>query len=272
MQLGELQGQLTRFTERGANVVALSVDAPAHSRSMIRRMKLGFSIVSDQDQAVMQAYGVQNPDTRELALHAVYIVDESRQVIYRKVASRRPLSEELLDAIDFHTGNYPLADKRFEREATVVAFPKNNFQALIELSTSRGLPVGVDPEMILPTIELMQQGRSDDALIVYRHLVESLSVDHSEADLLRVAAWLVNQLVPLPTEAHLAGRGLSDALTRQRQSRELPAADSKSLDAVQKDLDLLRTLIRNNAVRWQLRFAKTMLRSYRELSLASIRD
>jgi hypothetical protein len=235
-------------------------------------MKLGFSIASDQDQAVMQAYGVQNPDTRELALHAVYIVDESRQVIYRKVASRRPLSQELLDAIDFHAGNYPLADKRFRREATVVAFPENNFQALIELSTNTGLPVGVDSEMILPIIEVIRQGRLDDALIAYRHLVDSLAVDHSEAELLRVAAWLVNQLVSLPTEAHLAGRGLSDALTRQRQSRELSTGDSKALDAVQKDLGVLRTLIRNNAVRWQLRSAKTMLRSYRELSLASTRD
>lgn len=218
----------------------------------------------------MQAYGVQNPDTRELALHAVYIVDEIRQVIYRKVASRRPLSQELLDAIDFHAGNYPLADKRFKREATVVAFPQNNFQALIELSTNTGLPVGVDPEMILPIIEVTRQGRSDDALITYRHLVDSLAVDHSEAELLRVAVWLVNQLVSLPTEAHLAGRGLSDALTRQ--SRELSTGDSKARDAVQKDLDVLRTLIRNNAVRWQLRSAKTMLRSYRELSLASTRD
>ncbi|MGV0035991.1 MAG: redoxin domain-containing protein [Candidatus Azotimanducaceae bacterium WSBS_2022_MAG_OTU7] len=64
MQLGELQSQLQRFANRGVKVVAISVDPPAHSRSMIRRMGLEFPIVSDERQEVQKAYRVQNPDTR----------------------------------------------------------------------------------------------------------------------------------------------------------------------------------------------------------------
>ena len=104
MQLGELQHQIARFQRRGVNVAALSVDKPRDSEAMVKRMGLTFALGSDADQAVIKAFRVQNPDTQELALHAVYIVDQQRRVFYRKVASRRPTSPELIDAIDAYRG------------------------------------------------------------------------------------------------------------------------------------------------------------------------
>jgi len=75
----------------------------------------GHCRLSDEDQSIMKEYGVRNSDTKELALHAVFILDEDRKGFYRKVASRRPVSQELLDAINYHYGTYPLGDEALVR-------------------------------------------------------------------------------------------------------------------------------------------------------------
>ena len=111
MQLGELQNQIARFERRQVNVVALSVDEPAASQAMVNRLGLSFPLGSDPEQQVIKAFRVQNPDTRELAIHAVYVVDEHGVVFYRKVGLRRPLSQELIDAIDAERGDYPRSDE-----------------------------------------------------------------------------------------------------------------------------------------------------------------
>ncbi len=275
MQLGELQSQLERFDNRGVKVVALSVDPPAHSRSMIRRMGLAFPITSDEHQVVQKAYRVQNPETQELALHAVFIVGEDGRVFYRKIASRRPKSQELLDAIDYYQGNYPVADLPKTHDGTVVAFPTNDFQALLELATNGVLPASIDPALLMPMIDLIRRGDLDDATVSYRAVIQTLAGSHSEQQLLATAAWFARTTLDLPDEAMLTGRALNQALRlqreiRQRQKANISQASTRELDAVQKDLDTLRATVRKNAVNWRLRSAKTMLRSYRELSLAAL--
>ena len=275
MQLGELQSQLQRFANRGVKVVAVSVDPPAHSRSMIRRMGLEFPIVSDERQEVQKAYRVQNPDTQELALHAVFIVGKERRVFYRKIASRRPKSQELLDAIDYYQGNYPVADQPMNHDGTVVAFPTNNFQALLELATNAILPTSIDPGLLMPMIALIRQGNLDDATVGYRAVMQTLAVSHSEQQLLATAAWFSRTTVSLPDEAMLTGRALNQTLLLQKnllkQARgNTSKTSTQELDAVQKDLDTLHATIRKNAVSWRLRSAKTTLRSYRELSRAAV--
>jgi peroxiredoxin len=98
---------MPRFAKRDMSVIAISVDAPHESLRLIDRLGLSFSVASDPALHIVKAFNVQNPGTRELALHAVYIVDKDRRIFYRKVALRRPTSEELIDAIDAHRGTYP---------------------------------------------------------------------------------------------------------------------------------------------------------------------
>jgi hypothetical protein len=282
VQLGELQSQLERFENRGAKVVALSVDPPAHSRSMIRRMGLEFPIASDESQEVQKTYRVQNPETQELALHAVFIVGEDGRVFYRKIASRRPKSQELLDAIDYYQGNYPVADQPMNHDGTVVAFPTNNFQALLELATNSVLPASIDPGLLMPMIDLIRRGDLDDATVDYRAVMQTLAGSHSEQQLLATAAWFSRTTVDLPDEAMLTGRALNQALRLQRELQQKDSLqkghentsqpNNQELDAVQRDLDTLRATIRKNAVHWRLRSAKTTLRSYRELSLAALQQ
>ena len=269
MQLGELQSQYQRFVDRGVDVVAISVDQPNHSRIMIKRLGLGFPILSDADQSIQKAYGVQNPDTQELALHAVFVVNQDREVVYRKVAGRRPLSQELLDAIDHARGQYPLGDAAPERGDIPVAFPTNNFQALLEISTSAGLPEGIDPETLQTIIELRQAGALDEATVAYRELAANLSRDHSEDELLAVAAWVTKVTMGLPDEAVITGQALSRALILERQLRTAEQVDTVALKLVQSELEQLRSVVRRNAPKWRLRGVKSTLRGYRELSKAA---
>ena len=106
MQLGELQQHHEAFAQRGVSLIAVSVDAPEDAAPMIERMGLTMPVLSDADFRVIRSFGIENPEVTEMALHATYIVDREGRVFYRKVARRRPLSDELLDAIDFSRGTY----------------------------------------------------------------------------------------------------------------------------------------------------------------------
>ena len=108
---------------------------------MIERLGLTFDLASDPQQTVVKAFGVQNPSTRELAIHAVYIVDTDGTVLYRKVGRRRPVSAELIDAIDVFRGVYPRTDEKIQpRKSIAVAYPENNFQALISVAGADAQP------------------------------------------------------------------------------------------------------------------------------------
>ncbi len=264
MQLGELQSQISRFEARGARVVALSVDPAKDSRSMIRRLGLTFDVVSDADQRVMDAYRVRNPDTGELALHAVYIVDKDLDIFYRKVASRRPLAQELLDAIDYFEGTWPLDDTRLARGEIPVAFPRNYFQALIEISTNAELPGNVSAEALQPTMAHIRAGESDDAVVAFRTYMRSVE-GLTEGDAERTAAWLAKTLTIRSPAALDAGRDLNSQLMALRSGDK----DDAELEAIRSQLDATRTLIRSNAGEWQLNRARVVLRTYRELALAA---
>lgn len=269
MQLGELQSQFQRFQDRNVDLVAISVDPPEHSRIMIKRLGLEFPILSDAGQQIQKAYGVQNPDTQELALHAVFVVNKKQEVVYRKIAGRRPLSQELLDAIDHARGQYPLGDQAPERGDIPVAFPTNNFQALLEISNSPGLPNGMNPSEFEEMIQLRKNGALDEATIAYRDFAARRSEGFTEDELLNAAAWLTQEIIGLPAEAILTGKALSKALIRERSLRTSEKVDTAQLKQVQKELDQLRSLVRRNAQIWRLRSAKSTLRGYRELSKAA---
>lgn len=281
MQLGELQNQLERFERRNVQIVALSVDETEASTNMIKRLGLRFELGSDPEQAVVKAFGVQNPDTRELAIHAAYIVDDNGKIFYRKVGRRRPLSEELIDAIDSYRGDYPRTDEAVRpRTRVVVAYPENNFQALLGVIHSVERPPDVNEIGFNRVYSLIQRGRSDDATVAFKRLtMESPAADRRA--LLDTAAWLTRVLFfQDKPEAIEAGRALRARLdrTRELESQLQTSADADEQDAIRTTLaaaraglEQTRALISNNAGAWNLRRAKTTLRSYREIALATLR-
>ncbi|MFV2089897.1 MAG: peroxiredoxin family protein [Pseudomonadales bacterium] len=278
MQLGELQNQIDRFQRRNITIIAISVDNPDDSVAMIRRLGLSFDLASDPGQTIVKVFGVQNPDTQELALHAVYIVDEQGRIFYRKVARRRPVSAELIDAIDAHRGLYPQSDRIAPAKRIAVAYPQNNFQALIEISQVEQLPGMIDPQGLAEVQVLIEARESDNALFAFKRLIQASS-GASPEDLYDTAAWLVRQsYFPGNITAMEAG---VDLRRRLRRVSELEEAEQAALGSSDRD-ELLHTLaaaragltrvradISNHADEWNLRYAKSSLRSYREVVRAA---
>lgn len=82
-------------------VVAVSVDPPEVTRDWAEKKGFSFVLASDPDQKVIEGlYHLQNPESRQLALHAVYLLEPDGTIFYRKIARRRPKSEELVYALD----------------------------------------------------------------------------------------------------------------------------------------------------------------------------
>lgn len=281
MQLGELQHQQQRFKRRGVKILALSVDEPEASQALIQRLGISFPIGSDPTQKVIKAFRVQNPDTRTLAIHAVYIVASSGRIFYRKVGLRRPLSQELIDAIDAFRGEYPSTDEIVEPQRRItVAYPENEYQALLTASSVDALPSGIDPGAFAGVLALIREGRSDDALVAYKTLARESSAA-SEQALLDSAAWLTRMrfFADLP-DAIETGKLLSWRLGRIRELEAALTADAgdDELDALRLTLAraraglvMTRAEIEQQSTNWNLRRAKTTLRSYREVARAEIR-
>lgn len=240
-------------------------------------MGISFALASDPQQKVVKSFGVQNPDTNELALHAVYIVDERGRVIYRKVAGRRPVSAELIDAIDAYRGVYPRNDQLEEPPERRVAYPSNNFQTLIEMASARELPSTVPEAKLSGVLASMRAGGGDDTLIAYRAFIKG-SGDVPQADLLTTAAWLARQrfIADIPA-ATTAGLDLQRRLQRvaqlEEQSATAQAANAENSDdllhklaAARGGLAMARATVSNNAGVWQLRYAQGTVRGYREVA------
>jgi len=282
VQLGELQNQIGRFKTRGVSVIALSVDEPAASVVMQKRLGLSFVLGSDPEQKVVRAFGVQNPDTRELAIHAVYIIDEAGSVFYRKVGRRRPVSQELIDAIDAHRGVYPRTDETIApRKRSAVDYPSNYFQTLLTVIKVHELPDAVDEDTFNRVYSIIQRGGSDDATIAFMAFA-ARSVKANQAALFDAASWLTHLLffVDQP-EALKAGRNLAQRLRRVRELEGMIKASAEDVD--QKDalqqtlakaragLSLVQAEISDNASKWRLTRAKTTMRGYRAVAEAEIK-
>lgn len=69
-ELQALQGSLDAIKDRGASLVAISPQAPDASLSLVERLELDFDVLSDLDQSVSSAYGLQFELTP--ALQAIY--------------------------------------------------------------------------------------------------------------------------------------------------------------------------------------------------------
>lgn len=242
---------------------------------MIQRLGLTFALASDSNQAVINAFNIQNAETKELAQHAVYLLDTKGRVFYRKVAGRRPVSAELIDAVDAYRGEYPNKDQLLMRPSRKVAYPRNNFQTLIEMATTHKLPAGIEQEKLQPVLNLVKAGTGgDDLLIAFRGFVET-STAASTDNLLLVANWLARQrFIADAPKAVTAGEDLSRRLDRVTS---LANEHSTATDAIHQD-ELLHTLaaargglskaratVTNNASQWNLRYAQGALRGYREV-------
>jgi peroxiredoxin len=98
----------------GANMVAVSVDAPEKSESVRRELRLPFPILSDSQRRVVREWDVYNPQEKGgIAKPAVFILAPDRTVRFvsvDEVASRVPAAEILRRVSE--QGPAPGADRK----------------------------------------------------------------------------------------------------------------------------------------------------------------
>jgi len=97
-----LQKNLAAFEKRNVSIYAISVDNPPETLAWVKKRGLTMPMLSDPKQKIIEKqFRLRNPEREELAIHAVYILDEAGKVFYRKIGKRRPMPPEFLAAIDW---------------------------------------------------------------------------------------------------------------------------------------------------------------------------
>jgi peroxiredoxin len=108
--LAEYRDTYPSFREVGANVMAVSVDAPEKSGSVRRQMQIPFPILSDSQRRVVREWGIYNPREKGgIAKPAVFILAADRTVRFvsiDEVASRVPAAEILRRVSDQHSASW----------------------------------------------------------------------------------------------------------------------------------------------------------------------
>lgn len=193
MQLGELQANLARFERRNTTVVAISVDELEESKRLASERKWAISLLSDPGLSVIRSFGLENPDVEELALHAVYITQSDGTILYRKVARRRPYSQELLDAIDHHQGAPSTPDEALPEDVRQsIPFLVSRVEALVAVAGAKRPPAGLETEAkdLLPISADLASARWDPAVVAWREFAER-NRDRPRTDLTALGRYLV---------------------------------------------------------------------------------
>jgi peroxiredoxin len=103
---------MSEFEARGVTVVMVSVDPPEVTLPWATKKGFTFALAGDPALEVIRGWHIENEEVGDLSFHAVFVVDTDGKIFYRKVGRRRALSDELLDAVDYHygQGNWASAD------------------------------------------------------------------------------------------------------------------------------------------------------------------
>lgn len=95
-QLSVVQGEMERFTERGASVAAVSVDSPWSHKAFAQERGIEFPLLSDFGREVVESYGVKHE--RGFPERAYFVIDGGGTVRARRIESS-PKDQPELDTV-----------------------------------------------------------------------------------------------------------------------------------------------------------------------------
>jgi peroxiredoxin len=105
--LRSFEQHLNEFHERGAEVVAISVDSPAESQKLCQSRGYSFPFLSDPNAAVIRRYGVLHPkggeDGKDIARPAEFLLDAGGTIRWVNLTDDfrvRARPEAVLEAIN----------------------------------------------------------------------------------------------------------------------------------------------------------------------------
>lgn len=87
--MGELAKQQDALAAEGIGLAAISVDPPADSAALAKRLGIGFPLLSDPDAAVIESYGVKM-DGEILSVPATFVVRQDRTIAWAYVGDTVP--------------------------------------------------------------------------------------------------------------------------------------------------------------------------------------
>lgn len=84
-----MQSRYTQIRELDAEIIAVCTDSPEDNARVAKNAGLGFSILSDPDLKMIDAYGVRHEgasiDGDDVARPAVFIINKNGQVVWRMI-------------------------------------------------------------------------------------------------------------------------------------------------------------------------------------------
>lgn len=97
----ELNERLSEFDDRGATVVAVSIDPIAKSEEFVLDKMIGFPLAEDADGSAVRTWGLTQSGKKR-AVPATFVVARGGEIVYRKIGdsvSDRSTVEDILAAI-----------------------------------------------------------------------------------------------------------------------------------------------------------------------------
>lgn len=101
-QLGQLNGDLDKFEEKGAQVLAIAVQDVAEAAKSVEKSGATFPVLADADHAVTDDYSIYNLFGEEIAAPSVFIISPDGQIVWQYIAKTQPdrkSSAEILEQL-----------------------------------------------------------------------------------------------------------------------------------------------------------------------------
>lgn len=100
-QMGQLQREIGRFEEKGAKILAVSVDSPWSHKAWAEERDIRFPLLSDFQREVVEEYGVKHE--AGFPERAYFVIDKEGVVRAKKIEdspSDQPEVEEVLEDLE----------------------------------------------------------------------------------------------------------------------------------------------------------------------------
>lgn len=88
--MAEYASNQVAIREAGAEIVALSVDAPERSEAVRAELRLPFPILADPSRRIVRAWDLYNPkEMGGIAVPAVFVIGPDRRIRHRSIDTTR---------------------------------------------------------------------------------------------------------------------------------------------------------------------------------------
>jgi peroxiredoxin len=100
-QLGQLDKDLDKYEEKGAQVIAIAVQDETQAAQSVEKSGARFPVLADADHAVTEAYNIYNLFGGEFAAPSVFIINSDGQIVWYYIGTKldRKPSAEILEQI-----------------------------------------------------------------------------------------------------------------------------------------------------------------------------